>query len=62
VKNKKIEKLKLRQLWQGLPFLPHFLYMRRMLLCRKSSVLLERAENRRNFASSNRTNKYNNKK
>ena len=41
VKNKKIEKLKLRQLWQALPFLPHFSYMRRMLLCQKSSVLLE---------------------
>jgi len=42
----------LRQLWQGLPFLSQILYMRRMLLCRKSSLLLERAGNRRNFASS----------
>ena len=47
----------LRQLWQGLPFLSQILYMRRMLLCRKSSLLLERAGNRRNFALRNRENR-----
>ena len=42
----------LRQLWQGLPFLSQISYMHHRLLCRKSSFLLERGQNRRTFASS----------
>ena len=42
----------LRQLWQGLPFLPQVSYMRRMLLRRESSFLLDGARNRHTFASS----------
>ena len=38
----------LRQLWQGLPFLSQISYMHHRLLCRKSSFLLERGQNRRN--------------
>jgi len=46
-----VNRIFLRQLWQGLPFLPQISYMRRMLLRRKSSYLLKRCGNRRTFAS-----------